>query len=177
MSRDSTPLTSRQWRAAGVAMALGATVGLDQATKALAHSRLAGTPPIVLLGGTVRLEYAENRGAFLSLGESLPPGARFALFVLLVGAALAAALLFALRTRSLPAPELAALALMAGGGIGNLVDRVARGGSVVDYVSLGWGPVRTGIFNLADAAITAGALLFLWASLRYGRQAPDTSPG
>jgi signal peptidase II len=179
-SGEAGPLASSpaSWRrAAGVALALALTVAADQAAKLLARSRLAGSPPVWRLGGAVRFEYAENRGAFLSLGESLPQSVRFALFVLLVGAALAAALLFALRARSLPTAELAALALMAGGGIGNLIDRVARGGAVVDYVSLGWGPVRTGIFNLADAAITAGALLFLWASLRHGGEAPDSSPG
>ena len=169
--------TSARWisprlrRAALVAMALAATAGCDQAAKSAARSRLAGGPPVALWGGAVRFEYAENRGAFLSLGESLPHGVRFAVFVLLVGAALAAALAFALRSRSLPAPELAALALMAGGGLGNLIDRVARAGSVVDFVSVGWGPLRTGIFNLADAAITAGALLFLWASLRQSDEA------
>jgi len=168
---------SRRRRAIWVALAIAAVVGGDQAAKVLARSRLAGKPTIALFGGIVRFDYAENRGAFLSLGESLPQGVRFALFVLLVGAALAAALLFALRARSLPAAELAALALMAGGGIGNLLDRLAHAGSVVDFVSVGWGPIRTGIFNLADAAITAGALLFLWAALRHGREIPSSSPG
>jgi len=168
---------SRGRRAAGVALAIAGIVAADQALKAVARDRLAGAPPIVLLSGAVRLEYAENRGAFLSLGEGLPESARFALFVLLVGAALAAALAFALRARTVPPPELAALALMAGGGLGNLVDRIARGGAVLDYLSLGLGPLRTGIFNLADAAITIGALLFLWASLRQGRAAPDATPG
>ncbi len=122
-SGEAGPLASSpaSWRrAAGVALALAATVAADQAAKLLARSRLAGSPPVWRLGGAVRFEYAENRGAFLSLGESLPQSVRFALFVLLVGAALAAALLFALRARSLPTAELAALALMAGGGIGNL---------------------------------------------------------
>ncbi len=163
-------------RAAAVTLAIAGIAGADQALKILARDRLAGAPPIALLGGAVRFEYAENRGAFLSLGAGLPEAVRFALFVLLVGAALAAALAFALRARSVPAAELAALALMAGGGVGNLVDRLAHDGAVRDYVSLGAGPLRTGILNLADVAITAGALLFLWASLRYGRNAPDTSP-
>jgi signal peptidase II len=164
-------------RAAAVALAIAGIAGADQALKVLARAHLAGAPPIAFLGGAVRFEYAENRGAFLSLGESLPEVVRFGLFVLLVGAALAAALAFALRARAVPAPELAALALMAGGGLGNLIDRIARHGAVVDYVSVGVGPLRTGILNLADAAITAGALLFLWSSLRQGREAPDTSPG
>jgi len=168
----AAPSIFRLRRASAVAAAIGAVVSGDQAAKLLARSRLVGEPAIALLGGAVRFEYAENRGAFLSLGESLPGAARFALFVLLVGAALVAALVFAFRTRTLPTPELAALALIAGGGLGNLVDRLARNGAVVDYVSMGWGPLRTGIFNLADAAITAGALVFLWVGLRRGGRLP-----
>ncbi len=168
---------SRSWgRAVGVGLALVVTVAADQELKAIVRSRLEWRRPLVFLGGAVRLEYAENRGAFLSLGESLPESVRFTLFVLLVGTALAAAIFFALRARSLPRPELTALALMAGGGIGNLIDRVAHGGAVVDYMSIGWGPLRTGIFNLADAAITAGALLFIWANLRHSGDVPDSSP-
>ena len=51
------------------------------------------------------------------------------------------------------------LALLTGGAVGNLIDRVAYGGAVVDFVSVGLGGVRTGIFNLADVAITAGVIL------------------
>jgi signal peptidase II len=51
------------------------------------------------------------------------------------------------------------LALLVGGAVGNLIDRVVYGGAVVDFVSLGLGPFRTGIFNLADVAITLGVVL------------------
>ena len=57
------------------------------------------------------------------------------------------------------------LILAVGGGMGNLIDRIAHG-AVVDFVSLGIGPLRTGIFNLADVAITIGLLLFLAAGAR-----------
>jgi signal peptidase II len=52
-------------------------------------------------------------------------------------------------------------ALFCGGGLGNWIDRVARSGYVVDFLQCGIGPVRTGIFNLADVAVMAGALLFV----------------
>jgi len=60
----------------------------------------------------------------------------------------------------------AAVALLFAGGVGNLIDRVTSGGSVVDFIKLGIGPVRTGIFNVADVAITVGALILLSAALR-----------
>ena len=51
---------------------------------------------------------------------------------------------------------------MLAGGIGNLIDRVFHGGLVIDFLNMGIGPVRTGIFNVADMAIMAGfALLIL----------------
>lgn len=53
------------------------------------------------------------------------------------------------------------LSLICGGGISNLLDRVAFGGTVVDFVYLNLGGYRTGIFNVADVAISLGAALFL----------------
>jgi len=57
-----------------------------------------------------------------------------------------------------------ALGLLAGGAAGNLVDRLLRdhGGAVVDFIDLQWWPV----FNLADAAITCGAVALVLASRR-----------
>jgi signal peptidase II len=54
-----------------------------------------------------------------------------------------------------------ALALVAGGGISNLIDRLLYDGRVTDFLNVGIGGVRTGIFNVADMAIMAGALLLL----------------
>ncbi|HEX8522706.1 MAG TPA: signal peptidase II, partial [Tepidisphaeraceae bacterium] len=55
------------------------------------------------------------------------------------------------------------LTLVAAGGVSNLADRIAHG-SVIDFLNVGIGSLRTGIFNLADMAIMAGmAMLLLWA--------------
>ncbi len=61
--------------------------------------------------------------------------------------------------------------LFVAGGASNWIDRVARG-SVVDFLNLGVGPVRTGIFNVADVAIMAGAAVMLIAELRAARRSP-----
>jgi len=50
------------------------------------------------------------------------------------------------------------LMLIVGGGLGNLIDRLFFGGKVTDFVSMGIGPLRTGIFNVADVAIMFGSL-------------------
>jgi signal peptidase II len=148
-----------------MALAAAAVFLLDRATKACAASSLADRPPIRFLGGAVELVLSENTGGFLSLGGGLPTVARYAVFVVLVGAGLAAAAVWLARTPSLgPARSAAAAAILAGG-VSNLLDRVARG-RVVDFVILRAGPLHTGVFNLADVAILVGAAILLWRGLR-----------
>jgi signal peptidase II len=55
---------------------------------------------------------------------------------------------------------------VAAGGLGNLWDRLATGGWVVDFMNLGVGPLRTGIFNVADVALMAGVALVAWPERR-----------
>jgi signal peptidase II len=148
------------------ALVVVAFVGCDQATKALAREALATSPPISLLGGAVRFQLAENPGAFLSLGAGLSPHWRFFLGVVFSGAALAALAVFILRSTSLSPAQRIGLGLVVAGGLGNLVDRLANDGRVVDFVSLGVGSLRTGIFNVADVAITAGVLAAMVAGLK-----------
>jgi signal peptidase II len=145
-------------------------VGCDQAVKAIARDALELGAPISLLHGTVRFEYVENPGAFLSLGAGLPAETRFLFGVVLVGLALLATLVFLLRSRDVTPIQKLGLALLVGGGSGNLIDRLVNDGAVVDFVSLGVGSLRTGIFNVADVAITAGFLLLCLATWR---PAPD----
>lgn len=151
-------MTTR-WRLGLLLFAMVLCIGCDQAAKAVARDSLAGRETIVLLGGAIRLEYAENAGAFLSLGASLPGELRSLLFVggtslIVVG------LLVAMARGGLGSPVASlGLALLAGGAVGNLIDRVLYSGSVVDFVSVGLGGLRTGIFNVADMAITTGVVL------------------
>ena len=136
---------------------LATCVGCDQAAKLVARAQLSDSGPISLLNGLVRLEYAENSGAFLSLGSRLPPQARFFFLVVMVGGLLTVGLGLTIFSDRLNLRQKAVLALAVGGGLGNLIDRVANG-AVVDFMSLGIGNLRTGIFNLADVAIMAGMI-------------------
>jgi signal peptidase II len=153
-----------------------ACAGCDQAAKALARGALEASPPVLLLGGAVRLEYTENPGAFLSLGADLPPTARFLVGVVFVAAALTALLVFTLRGTGLTPRQKAGMVLILGGGLGNLIDRLSNDGHVIDFVSVGIGPLRTGIFNLADVAITAGVLLVFLSFARANDPEPDPEP-
>lgn len=162
---------TNRWRLALLSLVMLCCVGCDQAAKAMARDSLMGRT-ISLLGGAVRFEYAENTGAFLSLGSSLPSGMRALLFVGGTGVIVLGLLIAMARGgQGSPGGSLG-LALLAGGAVGNLIDRVVYDGAVVDFVSVGLGGVRTGIFNLADVAITTGVIVVAV----QGWRAPDASP-
>ncbi len=133
------------------------TIGCDRVTKHLATEALSDQSPRYYLAGTVRLEYAENTGAFLSAGSELPAWARFGLLRLGVALVLAAIAIIAVKDRW-TGVLLAGAAFIFAGGISNLFDRIARD-SVIDFMSIGVGPLRTGIFNVADVAIVLGGAL------------------
>ncbi len=149
-------------------------LALDQATKLLARKHLAYQPGQSYLGGVARLEYAENRGAFLSLGADLPAGWREGLLTGLNVLLVVGLTVYLVRGRDLSRWPTFALALLISGGFGNLIDRVFRGGAVVDFMILGVGPVRTGVFNVADLCLTTGAILFAITGATGGRaEAPE----
>ena len=149
------------------------TVGCDQATKSMAVEHLSDSPPIIFLNGIFRLQYAENPGAFLSLGSSFSDEAQHWIFTVAVAVILSVALVLRLR-ESLKANALViiALALFLGGGIGNLIDRMTNDGHVIDFMNLGIGNLRTGIFNVADMALMTGVLLIGIYSYRTRQPAP-----
>ncbi len=159
-------------RFALVGLLLGASAGCDQATKRLATTALRASGGHSFLGGFFRLQYAENRGAFLSLGADLAPGARFWVLTVSVGLLLLGILVFTLISRTLSTLQISGYAFIVGGGLSNWIDRATRDGAVVDFMNLGIGPVRTGVFNVADLAIVAGIVLLLLASWRQERARP-----
>jgi signal peptidase II len=160
---------------AKLAWAFGVLV-LDQWTKQLALQHVQGHPPRVYLGGIFRIEFAENPGAFLSLGAAMSPEMRFWVFVVTVGAFLVGAGWVLFRDRKLDRLSAFSLSVILGGGIGNLIDRSTRPNhGVVDFLNLGLGDFRTGIFNVADMAIMLGVILLAWQSLRSGRASETPS--
>lgn len=150
---------------------LFASVGCDQATKSLAQRHLSDSPPRLFLNGMIRLQYAENPGAFLSFGAGFDERTQRWIFIGLVALILSGILLFMLReTHQSPLAIWVALALFLGGGIGNLIDRVYNHGRVIDFMNIGIGWLRTGIFNVADMALMSGMLILLLVSWRQNRQ-------
>ncbi|WP_320824323.1 signal peptidase II [Reinekea sp.] len=135
---------------------------VDQLSKLWAISALQGGPRFSFLFDTLRLTYAENTGAFLGLGTNLPPHLRFVIFTALVGVFLAALLIYLLWSKEMDRLSLAALGLVFVGGFSNFIDRAQNEGAVVDFLNMGFGSLRTGIFNLADVYIMVGAGLLIF---------------
>jgi signal peptidase II len=150
----------KHWHA--FALVLVGCVGCDHASKRAAEALLAGTGGLAFAGDVVQFQLASNPGAFLSLGAGLPEPVRQWLLLGMVPLLIAfVCLAFGWRAHVTRAQALA-LACVAGGGLGNWLDRVLNDGSVTDFVSLGVGGLRTGIFNLADLAVVGGVAALLW---------------
>jgi signal peptidase II len=161
---DADPLTTTAGRWGLVGAIVVGVVALDQATKAWAVSALPGDPRSII-GTTVELRVARNAGSAFSLFQTVTP----LLAVLAVGVAL---VLVRTMHRTYERTVLVALALVLGGALGNLADRLFRSpgwlrGAVVDFIRLDGWPT----FNVADAAITIGAVILVVWSILGGRAA------
>lgn len=137
-------------------------VAVDQTTKWLAVQYLKDIPPISFLSGIMLLTYAENSGAFLSMGASWPPAFKHAVLLYLPLAVCLYGVYWCLcKERSLF--RLILLMTIIGGGLSNLVDRIFNDFRVIDFLNFGIGRLRTGILNVADLSVTFGAIiLVLW---------------
>lgn len=156
-----------------IGLAIAALVfAVDQAVKWL----VTGLLGIDQLGLSLKLlpifnlTYAENTGVSLNFLAAESAVGRWAL-VGLTAAVAGAVLVWLLRERKLA--DISGLALVLGGALGNILDRV-RLGHVVDYADLHFGDFRPFlIFNVADAAITIGVLIILARSFLSREKRPD----
>ena len=150
MSRKAT---RRLW------LLVATIVVADQLSKHWALNRLSGNRTIDVVG-SLRFNLAYNKGMAFSQATGAGPIIGALGFVVIIG------IVLWLR-RSAQGLAAIAAGMIVGGAIGNLVDRLLRGdawlrGAVVDFVDLQWFP----IFNVADSAISVGAMLMIIASFR-----------
>ena len=150
-----------------------AIVVADFVTKLIAESFLARRLPLQVLGDVVQLRLVYNEGA--AFGLHLGDNSRWIFFALAIVA------LFVLRsmvlaTRSGDRFRIVALALVCAGAVGNVIDRVRSARGVVDFVDVGIGSARWPTFNVADSAITVGAIALavsLWLEGRAQERAKE----
>lgn len=144
------------------------TTGFDQASKHWAETLPAGVPQPVI-DGYWDWQLAKNTGAAFSSFAGVEGGQ--IVLALIAAAALIAIGVMAARTRPEQRMRLAALALIGGGTLGNLIDRI-RAGGVTDFIRWKVGEHTWPIFNLADAALLVGlGLLVLESVLARRRRA------
>lgn len=149
------PLARRPPLVAWIIGVAALVVAADQVTKSMAVARLQDR--IVDVVWTLRFNLSFNSGLAFSQGQGLTP------VITVVGIALVAGMLWFGRRVRRPAVAVA-LGLILGGACGNLADRLVRGhaGAVIDFIDVQWWPV----FNVADIALSCGAVLIVVISLR-----------
>ena len=136
----------------------GLALVLDQTSKLAVMAHLAAYRDVIPLTGFFNLVHVHNTGAAFSLFAD-QPGWQRAFFMVLSGAATVVILTLLRRTRGQPL-FCSALALILGGAVGNLVDRV-RYGHVIDFLDFHVSTWHWPAFNVADSAITLGAALLI----------------
>lgn len=132
----------------------------DCATKRVVEHRLAVGETRPVVGDVVRLTLSYNKNA--AMGVDLGASRRALLSVLTLAALLVLGVLYH-RARPSERLRVIGVALVAGGALGNLLDRLRSSAGVVDFIDIGVAQMRFWTFNVADIGITAGAVLLLIA--------------
>jgi signal peptidase II len=143
-------------------------VVLDQATKALVLARLALYESVVVLPDFFNLTHVRNPGAAFGLFAGRAASFRTPFFLVATLVALVVILIALKRIGPGERWKRFALALVFGGALGNLVDRL-RWGEVVDFLDVFWRTYHWPAFNVADSAITVGVGVLLAAEIFGGR--------
>lgn len=151
-------------------LVIGMNAGCDQISKTMIRSRVGANEIINVIEDNFILTKVENTGAAMSLGSTLPEVPKVILLQALPVVLLALLLIWVIKRRNLPNLLVLGICFYIGGGIGNLWDRILYG-SVTDFLYLEYGPLRTGIFNLADVSVMMGTI-FLLIHLVLSRKQP-----
>lgn len=120
-------------------------------------------------GELLRFIYVQNRAVAFSLGDGLPDQIRMVLFIALPVIIIIAVIIYVIRSEEFSSYQRWVIALVVGGGIGNLIDRIFRSGGVVDFIDVKFfgifGLERWPTFNIADSCIVVGGILLILSLL------------
>jgi len=133
---------------------------IDQASKRLAWELLQHRGGVDVIDGVFRFSLSKNTGAVFGI---LAGSTRMLLVVTIIS--IAALMYFAYRMRYAPARKRVYIGLIIGGAFGNLIDRLAAG-NVLDFIDMGIGSYRWPTYNVADIAVTIGAILLIAGFMR-----------
>ena len=133
---------------------------LDRFTKYIAVEYLKGNESRSFFNNIFVLVYAENTGAFLSLGKNWNIYIKYVVLLIIPILICIAGLLY-LMIKEKKNYRIIICSCIIGGGIGNLIDRLFNEFTVIDFMNFGIGNIRTGILNVADLSITFGVIILL----------------
>jgi len=154
-----------------LAVIVGMLLILDQWTKYLVDSGMYLHQSFAVIPGLLNITYVRNPGAAFGFLSGFSASLRIAFFVS-VGVAAIVLIVYYLKKYRVQDPLLASsLSLILGGAAGNLIDRV-RFGEVIDFIDFHIAGHHWPAFNVADSAISIGAVLLLFEMLRKRRTAP-----
>ena len=146
-----------------------ALISWDRETKNLAKEHLMNKEPLSYFHDTFRLEYVENTGAAMSLGDGLSKTVSFWLLSILPMIFLFILLIYVIKkSKELSFLKMFSFALVLAGGLGNIIDRIIFDRHVTDFMNIGFNNIRTGIFNFADICVTMGAISLLMIYRKKG---------
>lgn len=143
-------------------------IGCDQISKKVVRKNVLSRDYIELIDDHFILTNVENTGAMLGFGANFSPVLKVILLQVIPLLVLLILLYRVLTKNAIGNWLVVAFAFVIGGGIGNLIDRIAYG-SVTDFFQISSGIFKTGIFNMADVAVTFGVILILFLSV-FGKK-------
>ena len=153
-------------RTLSIILLITSTIAVDQISKVIVRDNVIPYQESHLFGSYLTLNNVENTGAFLGMGSDLNPTVKLIFLLILPVLVLGYLIYYIFQNKNMDNYALIALSCIAGGGIANVFDRIVYG-SVTDFLHIDLGGVfRTGIFNLADLAVTTGMLILLFGSLK-----------
>ena len=149
-----------------ISIIIALSIFLDQISKILIRNNVEQYSDIKLIGEYFILTNVENSGAFLGMGSGFSPIMKSVFLIILPIIVLISIIIYVYRDKEIDKVSLIGFSIIIGGGIGNIFDRIMYG-SVTDFLFIDLGGIfKTGIFNIADLAVTTGMILILLMSFK-----------
>jgi len=149
-----------------ISIIIALSIFLDQISKILIRNNVEQYSDIKLIGEYFILTNVENSGAFLGMGSGFSPIMKSVFLIILPIIVLISIIVYVYMDKEIDKISLIGFSIIIGGGIGNIFDRIIYG-SVTDFLFIDLGGIfKTGIFNIADLAVTTGMILILLMSFK-----------
>jgi len=149
-----------------------AVIALDQITKTAITSRFLLHESYAVLDGFFNLVYVMNPGAAFGFLAGASAAFRYVFFTGITAVAILLIIYYLVKNKHGSTVAVVSLTLIFGGAVGNLIDRI-RFGAVVDFLDFYLGTFHWPAFNVADSAITVGAILMIWEMVGAKKQHPS----